>query len=107
MAREIRITAGGVTLDAELNDTKTAGSIWDSLPIQSNGSTWGEEIYFEIPVYAELENGQEVVECRSSNLRKILSWRRSMRKYRWNRSCSLKGAWDAHSRWCRNRCLCR
>ena len=49
-------------VDAELNDTQTAGAVWDALPIQGNGSTWGEEIYFRIPVDAELENGQEVVD---------------------------------------------
>lgn len=47
---------------AELNDTQTADAVWDALPIQGNGSTWGEEIYFRIPVDAELENGQEVVD---------------------------------------------
>jgi hypothetical protein len=51
-----------VVVDAELNDTETAGAVWDALPIQGNGSTWGEEIYFRIPVDAELENGQEVVD---------------------------------------------
>jgi|TARA_B100002003_G_scaffold250828_1_gene291700 hypothetical protein len=51
-----------VVVDAELNDTQTAGAVWDALPIQGNGSTWGEEIYFRIPVDAELENGQEVVD---------------------------------------------
>ncbi|MBL16315.1 MAG: hypothetical protein CL767_03880 [Chloroflexi bacterium] len=62
MPKNIRITTGSVVVDAELNDTQTAGAVWDALPIQGNGSTWGEEIYFRIPVDAELENGQEVVD---------------------------------------------
>ncbi|MQG10597.1 MAG: hypothetical protein FI716_03770 [SAR202 cluster bacterium] len=62
MPKNIRITTGSVVVDAELNDTQTAGAVWDALPIQGNGSTWGEEIYFRIPVNAELENGQEVVD---------------------------------------------
>ena len=62
MPKNIRITTGSVVVDAELNDTLTAGAVWDALPIQGNGSTWGEEIYFRIPVDAELENGQEVVD---------------------------------------------
>ncbi|MBO19446.1 MAG: hypothetical protein CL732_02770 [Chloroflexi bacterium] len=62
MTRAIRITAGAVTVNAELNDTETADTVWDALPIQANGSTWGDEIYFKIPVYAGLEDGQEVVE---------------------------------------------
>ena len=62
MARDIRITVGNVVLEAELNYTQTAGSIWDSLPIEGNGNTWGNEIYFQIPVEGELEDPQEVVE---------------------------------------------
>ena len=62
MARDIRITVGNVVLEAELNDTQTAGSVWDALPIEGNGNTWGDEIYFRIPVEGELEDPQEVVE---------------------------------------------
>ena len=62
MARDIRITVGNVVLEAELNYTQTAGSIWDALPIEGNGNTWGDEIYFRIPVEGELEDPQEVVE---------------------------------------------
>ena len=51
-----------MVVDAELNDTRTASAVWDALPIQANGSTWGDEVYFRIPVEAELESGQEVVE---------------------------------------------
>ncbi len=51
-----------MVLDAELNDTDTAEAIWAALPISANGSTWGDEIYFQIPVEAEIEDGQEVVE---------------------------------------------
>jgi len=38
-----------------LNDSPTAGQIWDALPIKSTVNRWGDEIYFEIPVRA----GQE------------------------------------------------
>ena len=62
MASDIRITVGNVVLEAELNDTQTAGSVWDALPIEGNGNTWGNEIYFQIPVEGELEDAQEVVE---------------------------------------------
>jgi len=62
MTRNITIRAGDVVLDAELNDTDTAKAIWAALPISANGSTWGDEIYFQIPVEAEIEDGQEVVE---------------------------------------------
>ena len=62
MGKNIRITAGSVVVDAELNGTDTAGAIWEVLPIQANGNTWGDEIYFRISVENEVENGQEVVE---------------------------------------------
>ena len=62
MPKKIKITAGSLVVDAELNDTWTASAVWDALPIQANGSTWGDEVYFRIPVEAELESGQEVVE---------------------------------------------
>lgn len=61
MKRELRIKAGLVTALAELNDTKTAEAVWQALPLSGNINTWGEEIYFAIPLKMELEDGQEVV----------------------------------------------
>ncbi len=59
----IRITVGDVALEAELNDTATAAKIGEALPIRSSFNTWGDEIYFSIPVDAELDDSaQEVVE---------------------------------------------
>ena len=61
MARSIRITAGQVVATAELNDSKTAVAIWEALPIEAKADTWGDEIYFGIPVRAEADAAQEVV----------------------------------------------
>lgn len=61
MKRQICIKAGSVIASAELYNTKTADSIWQALPLSSNINTWGEEIYFSIPVKMELEGGQQVV----------------------------------------------
>lgn len=60
--RTIRITAGEVSALADLNDTKTAQAIWDALPIRAQASTWGDEVYFEIPVRMGTEKGQAVVD---------------------------------------------
>ena len=61
--RSIRITAGQVSATAVLHDTPSGDAIWNALPIEGRANTWGDEIYFSIPVKAELEkNAQEVVE---------------------------------------------
>jgi uncharacterized protein len=60
--RRIRITAGKVSAEAVLSDSPTAGKIWESLPIEGRGSTWGDEIYFSIPVEAKPEkDAREIV----------------------------------------------
>ena len=61
MGRAIRISAGEVTATAELNDTRTATAIWDALPIEARGQTWGDEIYFGIGIRAEAEAAKDVV----------------------------------------------
>jgi hypothetical protein len=62
MDRAIRITAGAVSAEARLNDSKTAGAIWDALPIEAKGQTWGDEIYFDIGVTAPPEQARDVVD---------------------------------------------
>ena len=62
MGKTIRIIAGAVQLEARLNDTQTAQAVSEALPITASANTWGDEIYFGIPVTAELEQGQEVVD---------------------------------------------
>ncbi len=60
--RRIRITAVPVVMEAELNQSRTAQQIWDALPIEGPGNMWGDEIYFSIPINAETDNAQAVVE---------------------------------------------
>ena len=63
MAR-ITIEVGGEQFDATLDEQaapETVRKILASLPIEASADTWGEEIYFAIPVEAEAENSQEVV----------------------------------------------
>ena len=58
----IRITSGDVSATAVLNDSQTASAVWDALPIEAKASTWGDEIYFGIPVRLEEEDAREVVD---------------------------------------------
>lgn len=62
MTKKIKIISDSVQMEAELNDSETAGLIWNELPIRGRVNTWGEEIYFEIPVEQGYENAVEVVE---------------------------------------------
>lgn len=60
---KIIITVGNLSMEAELNDSPTAKRVAEALPITTSFSTWGEEIYFSIPVQAELDDtAREVVE---------------------------------------------
>ena len=60
MAR-IRFDFGTLTLDAELLDTPTARAIAAALPISSSAMTWGEEVYFEVPVNVAREKDARAV----------------------------------------------
>lgn len=53
----LKMTVGKLSMEAELNDSPTARQIADVLPLTSSFSTWGDEIYFSIPVDAELDAG--------------------------------------------------
>ena len=52
MSNRITIAAASVTMEAELNDSPTAQAIWEALPITGQANTWGDEVYFAIPVQA-------------------------------------------------------
>ncbi len=61
--KKILIKAGEVEARAELNESPTAGAIWQALPIEGSANTWGEEIYFRIPVSQDLEtDARELVQ---------------------------------------------
>ncbi|MCR4418699.1 MAG: cyclophilin-like fold protein [Clostridia bacterium] len=56
------LRAGGAEVEIEFNAGATAVKIWKALPLQAEAQTWGDEVYFTIPVEAELEDPRELVE---------------------------------------------
>lgn len=60
--RKIRIIAGDVKATAALLDNGTADAVWNALPLEATANTWGDEIYFSIPVSVGEEDAREVVE---------------------------------------------
>lgn len=62
MPSMISIKAGTVRVQAELNNTRTARALLAILPLKATASTWGDEIYFDVPLNMEIEGGREVVE---------------------------------------------
>ncbi|MFZ3106770.1 MAG: cyclophilin-like fold protein [Candidatus Hydromicrobium sp.] len=65
MKKIIKIISKNFEFLVELNDSKTSQEIIKKLPIVSRSNIWGNEIYFQIPVYSELENGIEILDTGS------------------------------------------
>lgn len=60
---QLIIRVGAFSIEAVLDDTPTARQIASALPIRTAFNTWGDEIYFRIPVEAELDaTAREVVD---------------------------------------------
>jgi hypothetical protein len=59
----IKITFDGLELFAVLEESPTTAKLSQALPCSSRASTWGEEVYFAVPVSTVLEsNATDVVE---------------------------------------------
>ena len=62
MAR-VRIAWKGGEVTASFRDTPTAIQLLAVLPCEARANTWGDEVYFEVPLKAPLESdAQQVVE---------------------------------------------
>lgn len=53
--KKISISVENIMVEAEMFDTPTADTIFDTLPFEGSANVWGDEIYFDIP----LRIGQE------------------------------------------------
>jgi hypothetical protein len=60
--QRVRITAGSVSCVATLHANRTASAIWNALPIEGHVNRWGDEIYFDVGIDLDEEDGREVVE---------------------------------------------
>lgn len=59
----IQLRLGQIEVTGKLNDTATAARLWEILPQSSSVQTWGEEVYFSVPLETELSlSATDVVE---------------------------------------------
>jgi len=62
--KKIKITVGNTTIEATLSDTPCAQVMWGILPFSAKINTWGDEIYFSIPVQHKLDaTARDIVEA--------------------------------------------
>src|SRR6516162_2270648 len=57
----IRFEFATLTLEAELLDTPTAKAILAAMPVTSSALTWGEEVYFDVPVEVAREKAARAI----------------------------------------------
>ena len=63
--RRIKITtasAGALYAEFIEDNPVTADAVWEELPIDGKANTWGDEIYYTIPVSLEAEASKEIVD---------------------------------------------
>jgi hypothetical protein len=61
VGKALRIVSGSLAVRATLDDSRTARAIWDALPIEAAAQTWGDEVYFPVPVSLPEDEAQPVV----------------------------------------------
>lgn len=62
MGIRVRIISGDIVVEGALRDSETAAEVGAMLPLEGTARTWGDEIYFPIPLQRGLEEGRETVE---------------------------------------------
>jgi len=62
LGRIIEIIFNENIVEATLNESKTAKKLLKILPVKSEVNLWGDEVYFKIPMEADLENGKELMD---------------------------------------------
>ena len=63
IARRVKINIGDISIQANLDSSPMADTIWGNLPLSGEASIWGDEIYFgtDISVVAHT-NASDVVQ---------------------------------------------
>lgn len=57
----IRIVTDKVQMTATLNESESAKTFYDALPIEGSANRWGDEVYFDIGLSMPEENPQAEV----------------------------------------------
>ena len=58
---EVKISWSKAEIIGKLNSSQTALQLWSVLPVTSSCSTWGNEVYFAVPVATELANNAQSI----------------------------------------------
>ena len=62
MGYQIILKTAKLSMEAELNDSVISKKLYEKLPIKASVNTWGDEIYFPIPVITKNEKGVSAVQ---------------------------------------------
>jgi hypothetical protein len=57
----ISIDEAALELTAELNRSASATALWSVLPLEAAAQTWGQEVYFSVPVDLAEDDAQAAV----------------------------------------------
>ena len=61
MNRKNNVKLDDIEIKVKIDDSITADKLWDSLPLESVGTLWGEEVFFRTDISASLDNNSKLV----------------------------------------------